>query len=356
MPPAGVHFNGSVNLPDTETVMREISSRIPRGVRRVTDGETGERYYWIMFQVQKFAAMPDFQPAGMREPLPGVELPPTPLLRLADGVAAEDVHWPDLGYATAYTDSYQVFRRLQDDGMIAPGVRFQMQYPTPTAPIAGTFVPEDREGLIASYQAALFADLDRALGRLPHEQIAVQWDVAVEFAMLEGGFGFEPTPLAQITPGLVRCVGQVPGDVPVGMHLCYGDAGHQHFKQPESLAIQVQVANAVTAAARRPVNFFSFTVPQAQRDSDYFAPLAELRTGPETELYFALVPYYPASQAVGTTAEQVAHIDKNLAKTSAGSRGWGICTECGMGRVQADDVPTLLDLHRTILDAHGSSR
>ena len=354
MPPASVHFNGSVNLPDTETVMREISSRIPRGVRRVTDGETGERYYWIMFQVQKFAAMPDFQPGGMREPMPGVELPP--LLRLAGGVAAEDVRWPDLGYATAYADSYQVFRRLQGDGTIPPGVRFQLQYPTPTAPIAGTFIPEDQEQLIASYQAALFADLDRALARLPHEQIAVQWDVAVEFAMLEGGFGFEATPLAQITPGLVRCVDQVPDDVPVGMHLCYGDAGHQHFKQPESLAMQVQVASAVTAAAHRPVNFFSFTVPQAQRDSDYFAPLGDLRTGPETELYFALVPYYPASQAAGTTAEQVAHIDDSLAKSPAGPREWGICTECGMGRVEADDVPALLDLHRTILDTHGETR
>ena len=55
----------------------------------------------------------------------------------------------------------------------------------PTAPIAGTFIPEEQEQLIASYQAALFADLDRALAQLPHEQIAVQWDVAVEFAMLE---------------------------------------------------------------------------------------------------------------------------------------------------------------------------
>jgi hypothetical protein len=36
----------------------------------------------------------------------------------------------------------------------------------------------------------------------------------------------------------------------------------------------------------------------------YFAPLADLRTGPETELYFALVPYYPARQAAGTTARQ----------------------------------------------------
>ena len=176
------------------------------------------------------------------------------------------------------------------------------------------------------------------------------------FALAHHGSSASPGPLGQITPGLARCAGQVPADVPVGMHLCYGDAGHQHFKQPESLAVQVQVANAVTSAASRPVNWFSFTVPQAQRDSDYFAPLADLRTGPETELYFALVPYYPARQAAGTTAQQVAHIEAHLAKSLAGSRDWGICTECGMGRVQAGDVPTLLDLHRTVLDSHGANR
>jgi hypothetical protein len=27
-----------------------------------------------------------------------------------------------------------------------------------------------------------------------------------------------------------------------------------------------------------------------------------------------------------------------------------------MGRVQAGDVPTLLDLHRTVLDSHGANR
>ncbi len=89
---------------------------------------------------------------------------------------------------------------------------------------------------------------------------------------------------------------------------------------------------------------------------DYFAPLAGLRTGPETELYFALGPYYPARQAAGTTARQVARIDTHLASSPAGSREWGICTECGMGRVQAGDVPALLDLHRTVLDSHGANR
>ena len=41
--------------------MREISSRIPNGVRRMTDGETGDRNYWISFQTQKFEQMPEFE-------------------------------------------------------------------------------------------------------------------------------------------------------------------------------------------------------------------------------------------------------------------------------------------------------
>lgn len=35
MPPTYVHFNGSVNLADAESVMREIVSRVPSGLRRV---------------------------------------------------------------------------------------------------------------------------------------------------------------------------------------------------------------------------------------------------------------------------------------------------------------------------------
>ena len=40
MPPTAVHFNGSVNLPDAETVMSEISSRIPK--RRAPDDRRGD--------------------------------------------------------------------------------------------------------------------------------------------------------------------------------------------------------------------------------------------------------------------------------------------------------------------------
>jgi len=195
----------------------------------------------------------------------------------------------------------------------------------------------------AAYEGALFADLGKALAALPHERIAIQWDVAVEFSLLEGAYG-PALPLAAIAPALVRCIERVPADVPVGLHLCYGDYGHEHFKQPESLRMQVDLVNALTAAAARPFDWASFTVPQARDDADYFAPLSDLRAAPETELYFALVPYHPGDQPEGTTAAQKTSIDAAL-----GGRAWGICTECGMGRVAAEDVPALLDLHREIL-------
>ena len=353
MPPTSVHFNGSVNLPDAETVMREISSRIPIGVHRMTDGETGERGYWILFQIQKFLRMPEFESVAVGQAYETtLDAPQTPQLRLADGASADRIEWPNLGYADAYAESFEIFDRLQKDGTIPADVRFQAQYPTPLASMAGTIVPDDMPAVAASYERALFADLDTLMDRLPHDRCAVQWDVAVEFGLLEGAMGpGSAMPIDQITPALVRCVDRVPADVPVGLHLCYGDYGHQHFKQPESIQMQVDLVNAVVAAAQRPVSWASFTVPQARRDAGYFAPLRDLTAGPETELYFALVPYHPDDQPDGTTADQARHIDAALGLSAAGQREWGICTECGMGRVEANDVPKLLDLHREILTA-----
>jgi hypothetical protein len=349
MPPSSVHFNGSVNLPDAETVMREISSRIPHGVRRMTDGETGDRNYWISFQTRKFEQMPEFETVSVGQAYETASgAPAMPHFRLTEGASAETITWPNLGYADEYTKSFATFERMQQEGTIPAEVRLQLQYPTPLASMAGTIAADDLPAVGPSYEQALFADLDTALERLPHDRISIQWDVAVEFGALEGAMG-PKVPIEQIVPGLVRCIERVPADVPVGMHLCYGDYGHQHFKQPESLQMQVDLVNAVTSAAQRPVNFVSFTVPQGRNDSAYFEPLRGLQTGADTELYFALVPYHPDDQAAGTTAEQIEHIDAALLGSAGGGRHWGICTECGMGRVDADDVPRLLDLHSQIL-------
>ena len=362
MPADHVHFNGSVNLADAETVMREITARVPSGVRRIPDGETGDRGNWIFFQLQRFVQLPWLVPAGPLDTTDGdyEELPQLRLadgvdpaeLRLADGVDPAQVSWPDLGYADAYLGSYTIFARLREEGVIPAGVRFQVEYPTPMASIGGYIVPEQQQVLLGSYERAMFADLDRLLAAIPPDEVAVQWDVAVEFGVLEEAFApGGAQAFDAIIAALARCVDQVPAQIPAGLHLCYGDYGHQHFKQPESLALQVRVMNAVTAAARRPMSFVSFTVPQYQREDSYFAPLAELTAGPGTELNFALVPYHPAEQAAATTEAQVRLIDAALSASPGGRRAWGVCTECGMGRASREEIPALLDLHSQIAAA-----
>jgi len=343
MPPTEVHFNGSVNLPDTETVMREIVARVPQGISRIPDGETGERRQWIFFQLDKFHQTPGLEremPADMSD-----EYAHAPKVKLQAGTDPDGIEWPSLGYADVYQDSFAIFHKLQDEGTIPAGVRFQVEYPTPLASI-GWLIVEDQDRLEPSYQRALFADLDRLLDRLPRDHVAVQWDVAVEFGHLEGAYPGAKG-MDAIVERLARDVDHVPAEVPVGLHLCYGDYQHRHFQEPGSLAMQVEVVNNTSAAASRPIDFLSFTVPQFQRDPAYFEPLSSLASLPASQIYFALVPYHPDTQSEGTTAEQVRLIDGYI-----GDRPWGICTECGMGRVEREDVPTLLDLHREILASY----
>ena len=344
MPPTSVHFNGGVNLADAESVMREIATRVPTGVRRIPDGETGPRQQWIFFQLEKFWQTPGLEQAAATDKLaPGYEQ--MPKVRLADHAEPDDVRWPNLGYADAYLESFETFQRLRDEGVVPSDVRFQVEYPTPLASINGWIVREDQDRLEPSYERALFADLDRLLAAIPHDDVAVQWDVAVEFAILDGGFeATEAQTFDSIVERLVRCIEHVPADVPAGLHLCYGDYQHQHFKQPESLEAQVRLSNAVSSQAARPVNWIAFTVPQDRSDESFFEPLASLALPSETEIYLALVPYHPAEQRPGTTEEQVLLIDLHLTATE-----WGICTECGMARAERDDVPALLDRHREII-------
>ena len=83
MPPDHVHFNGSVNLADAGSVMHEIISRVPSGLRRIPDGETGDRGNWIFFQMQKFLQSPLLVPARPLDAADG-DYEQLPQLRLAE--------------------------------------------------------------------------------------------------------------------------------------------------------------------------------------------------------------------------------------------------------------------------------
>ena len=260
-----------------------------------------------------------------------------PTARLAPGTEPDAVRWPDLGYARAYIESYATFERLREEGVVPAGVRLQVQYPTPFA-VSGFFHSSDRDRLLPSYEKALLADLDRVLAGVPHEDLAVQWDVATEFGILERA----PERLDGIATAIGRHLDHLPADVPVGLHLCYGDAGHQHFLEPPSLAAQVRLTNALTDRTGRAPSWISFTVPQDRADDGYFFPLAELRTGRRHRALLrpgALSPRHPAARYDQGPGGHGRHL-------SPGGAPWGICLECGLGRTDPAEIPRLLDLHR----------
>ena len=55
------HLVGSVPLPDSEAVFREVSGALDPHLRRLPDGETGERIRWIWFQREMLLNHPDME-------------------------------------------------------------------------------------------------------------------------------------------------------------------------------------------------------------------------------------------------------------------------------------------------------
>ncbi|HUS14929.1 MAG TPA: hypothetical protein VM536_07895 [Chloroflexia bacterium] len=334
--PRGVHLVGSVPLENAEQVFRTTSSILGARLRRVPDGETGVRTNWIRWQAAVLAQHPAFELV----PPEGPAYTPLPVFRLRAPAPADGVKFPDLGYAAAARESYAVFARLKQEGAIPAPTRFQVSLPTPVATVASFVRPEDQPAVEPAYEARMLGELQEIVQTVPHDQLAMQWDVAVEFGILEGVWrtpGF-PSDEASLVARLVRLGEAVPADVELGYHLCYGDAGHKHFVQPADTARLVSVANAIAAGLQRPLNWIHLPVPRDRDDDAYFAPLQGLQLHPETELYLGLV--HRTGGEEGTR--------KRIAAAQRAVPVFGIGTECGMGRRPAETISELLQAHAAV--------
>jgi hypothetical protein len=343
----GAHLVGSVNLPTAVEVIGTVAAHLGEHIDHIPDGEVGERYYWLQFQTRRLEQTPGLVRLGDTPFLIRGEFDQRPFA-LDGSVAAEDLRFPDLGYAAAAIGSYAEFARLQEEGTVAPGTRFQVSLPTPAA-VVGVFVaPQDRAAIEPAYTRALFAELDRITDAIPHEALEIQWDAAVEFAWLDravlGGAVLEPwwdDVLAGVLERLVAAAERVPADVPVGFHLCFGDVEEAHFVQPEDSGTLASVVGGVLAGVTRPIAYFHLPVPIERDDAAYFAPLGAVTIPEGTDLYLGLVHHEDG-------------VDGALRRIDAAStvlRRFGIGTECGFGRGPADRTVPLLDLHRAILEA-----
>jgi hypothetical protein len=334
-----VHFVGSIPLPDAETVFRTLAAATAPHLKRLPDGETGIRKMWIRFLRQVLADNPALEVASDVAPFKvtqwdGKVLRESRRLRLKPG-ARLDPATIKSGYADMAIESWRLFDRLQQEGVIPAGVKFQISLPTPIAPTYSNMVPSDRPALIPALTTHLLGEVARIAQALPNDRIALQWDVCQEVVAWEGYFEPGPVDFRKETIAELVAIGNgVPASIEMGYHLCYGSPADEHLIQPKDAGVMVEMTNEVSAGVGRSIEFFHLPVPKPRIDDAYFAPLAGLKLHPETELYLGLVH---RDDMAGNAAR--------LAAARQHTRVDGVATECGMARGDPQRFPALLAAH-----------
>lgn len=344
--PQGALLVGSVNFDDAETTMRTAAELLGPRLRRIPDGEVGKRFHWIMFQPDVLGEADGIERIG-DEPIPfraGIDARP---LRIADGVDAPSIQLPPLGYADAAIESYAIFSRLRDEGVVPAATRFQVSLPTTVAVVSSFFFGDDRAAIDPVYTAALRREVDSILAAIPHDDLAIQWDVASEMGIIEAAPAFgrvmdvwwEGDPFPGLVSRLAALIDAVPADVEVGVHLCYGDVAEKHFFEPTDAANLVRYANAVIAASARPLTWLHLPVPIERDDEAYFAPLADLAY--DGELYLGLVHREDGAEGA----------ERRIAVAQRFAPQFGVATECGIGRAPEGTTDGILRTHAEVAAA-----
>ena len=335
--PYGVHLVGS--LPDgTFSSAADVFSSLPikllERLKRIPDGELGDRNQYIMWQEAVF---------------------PNHILKRTvaqNGDILTNSHialeLPDLKpimYDDAAISSYRAFAKAKDAGTIPPNVRFQVSLPSPIEP-AATFVYESYQAEATRlYEQQLTFALKRIQLAIPPKELAIQWDIAVTIALIESKRGrlnnpmftccFDD-PLRRNIEALREIAAAVSPEAEIGFHLCYGDIGHQHFVEPEDMGLMVELSMELVREVHpvHDIAWIHMPVPKDRTDEHYFAALTRLELPGTTELFLGVL--HP--DGLENTIRRV-----ELAR-NAGATQFGVSTECGLGRTESQEADNLLDL------------
>jgi methionine synthase II (cobalamin-independent) len=339
----GAHLVGGLKAPDAETAMRTAGRILGRHLHAVTDGETGERSQWIFWQLGKLQAIGGIEAAGLREnpDAANEDYRAFPSLSVAPSVT--ELPPRALGYADAAEASYAIFLRLRAEGAIPPDVKFQVSIPTPYAVVVAWVAPDQQERFFPVYAEAIANEVRAIADAVDAGDLVIQYDVAVEFAVLTGNLDAAGSlrEKGTIVEALRQALGDVPAGVERGLHLCYGDYKHRHFTLPQDLSLCVELANGVGSAA----DFVHMPVDrETGRDPAYHEPLRDLAPVPK-RLALGVIDYE------GDPARTRELVD--AATAGGGGLRFEVATECGMARIDergpgGPSLERLLELHADV--------
>ncbi|KAI0483824.1 hypothetical protein F4859DRAFT_529155 [Xylaria cf. heliscus] len=346
MKPTGVLMVGSVPGASPAEVFLRLITALPGRLQALPDGETGERWNYIGWQLQRFP------PVARRNELGGIPL-------LKSGSTLPTFTIADIeptAYDEAALSSYAEFKRLRNQNIIPSNIRFQISLPSPYSVLTGHVKPELINAIEPLYEQRFAETIDHIVTNIPHDDVVIQWDLCFEITALEFDQGrlldtrhqpyfSSPGGLLQgLVDRVVRLCERIPEDVKLAFHLCYGDLRHKHFIEPQDTSLLVQLANALLAreTLHPRTEWIHLPVPKQRTDSDYFSPLTGLKLDNSSSkppyIYLGVVH---ANDKAGT--------NKRIETAKATVPfPFGVATECGLGRTAPTEIDSILQICKEV--------
>jgi hypothetical protein len=231
-------------------------------------------------------------------------------------------------------NSYFVFRTLREKGILPDGLRFQISIPMVNSVVRPLYFPdpEDLARIRPGFEAALAAEVAAILDKIPHQDLAIQWDCAWELQAVCGAGKAVPQELEIEThvPAIGRLSNAIPQAVQLGFHFCFGTFGGWPAFAPDDLGRPVDLINAAVVRTGRRVDWVH--IPTLDRvDEEFYAPLARL------DAKGARV-YLGAIHNMATLKRRVDVARKFLPD-------FGLAAYCGFGRTPPGEMPRILEDH-----------
>ncbi len=277
---------GSLPADSTEAAFRAGAKHFSDLVFALPDGETGPRAAWVGYEREQLAR-PNPDVIVVEETASPTGIPrhayETPVFAVAEGVDA--LHWDTWPRIDDAIASYATFKALRDEGVIAPGIRFQIGLPFPASALNAFKADYARDYPKAAkgFEDLVAHELTRLLEAIPATDLAIQWDNAYETQDIEGVLAWTAGDAWERFAGPVtRLTRLIPEDVLVGYHLCYGTFPEWPMYEAQDMSVLVRMANFAVAESGRPVDWLHLAGPRYLRSEDerFFKPAAGPATSP----------------------------------------------------------------------------
>jgi hypothetical protein len=336
---------GSLPADSTDEALRRGAEYFGDLVFALPDGETGPRQAWVGYERERLCR-PNPDVVVVEETASPTGIPrhayETPIFAIRDGADLHWDSWPRIDDAIA---SYREFRDLREQAVIPSGLRFQIGLPFPSSALNAFKADFARDYPIAerAYEDLVARELTRLLSEIPATDLAIQWDCAYETQDIEGvlawtaGDAWErfAGPAARLTP-------QIPEDVLVGYHLCYGTFPEWPMYETRDLSVLVRMANHAVERSGRTVDWIHMAGPRYLRSEDerFFAPLADLRPGAARVFLGIVLPI-----------DGIPGLRRRHATASKFLDDFGVAMYCGFGRQRGFDGIETMREHRDTVRA-----